>query len=164
MLRALKQFFEQNITHPQSGTPEQALHVATAALLAEIVRIDGDVQPEERAIAVRAIHEKFGLGAAQADTLLQLAEAEVAGATDYYQFTSLINQHFSQEKKERMIELMWQVAYADGQLSAHELHVMRKMARLLHVPDSAYIAAKMRARDAIGLNAAANDNAAGGAS
>jgi uncharacterized tellurite resistance protein B-like protein len=164
MLRALKQFFEQNITHPQSGTPEQALHVATAALLAEIVRIDGDVQPEERAIAVRAIHEKFGLGAAQADTLLQLAEAEVAGATDYYQFTSLINQHFSQEKKERMIELMWQVAYSDGQLSAHELHVMRKMAGLLHVPDSAYIAAKMRARDAIGRNAAGNDDAAGGAS
>jgi uncharacterized tellurite resistance protein B-like protein len=45
-----------------------------------------------------------------------------------------------------MIELMWQVAYADAALSAHELHLMRKVAGLLHVPDSAYIAAKMRAK------------------
>ncbi|MFO0273438.1 MAG: TerB family tellurite resistance protein, partial [Betaproteobacteria bacterium] len=65
---------------------------------------------------------------------------------DYYQFTSLINQRFSQPQKERMIELMWQVAYADAALSAHELHLMRKVAGLLHVPDSAYIAAKMRAK------------------
>ncbi len=42
--------------------------------------------------------------------------------------------------------LMWRVAYADAELSAHELHLMRKVAGLLHVPDSAYIAAKMRAK------------------
>ncbi|MFN9185138.1 MAG: TerB family tellurite resistance protein [Betaproteobacteria bacterium] len=42
--------------------------------------------------------------------------------------------------------LMWRVAYADAELSAHELHLMRKVAGLLHVPDSACIAAKMRAK------------------
>jgi uncharacterized tellurite resistance protein B-like protein len=108
------------------------------------------VQPEEQAIALRAVREKFGQAGAQAEELLQLAEAEVASANDYYQFTSLINQHFSQPQKERMLELMWLVAYADAELSAHELHLMRKIAGLLHVPDSAYIAAKMRARDAVG--------------
>jgi uncharacterized tellurite resistance protein B-like protein len=150
MLRALKQFFDQNIVNDHSTEPEHALRVATAALLVEVVRIDGDRAPQERDVALRAVHEKFGLSQAQADELLQLAEAEMATANDYYQFTSLINQHFSQPQKERMVELMWQVAYADAELSAHELHLMRKVAGLLHVPDSAYIAAKMRAKDASG--------------
>jgi uncharacterized tellurite resistance protein B-like protein len=150
MLRALKQFFDQNIVNDRSTEPEHALRVATAALLIEVVRIDGDRTPQERDVALRAVHEKFGLPQAQADALLQLAEAEMATANDYYQFTSLINQHFSQPQKERMVELMWQVAYADAELSAHELHLMRKVAGLLHIPDSAYIAAKMRAKDASG--------------
>ncbi len=150
MLRALKTFFDQHIAEGESRSPEEGLRLATAAILAEVVRIDGDAHPQERDVALRAVREKFGLADAQAAELLQLAEAEVASANDYYQFTSLINQHFSQVQKERMIELMWQVAYADAELSAHELHLMRKIAGLLHVPDSAYIAAKMRARDAAG--------------
>lgn len=148
MLRALKQFFDQQIVAADRRSPEEGLRLATAALLAEVVRIDGDAHPQEREVALHAVREKFGLADAQAAELLQLAEAEVASASDYYQFTSLINQHFSQPQKERMIELMWQVAYADAELSAHELHLMRKIAGLLHVPESAYIAAKMRARDA----------------
>jgi uncharacterized tellurite resistance protein B-like protein len=52
-------------------------------------------------------------------------------------FMSLTNRHFSQPQKERVIELMWQVTYADDARSAHELHLMRKIAGLLHVPDSA---------------------------
>jgi uncharacterized tellurite resistance protein B-like protein len=42
---------------------------------------------------------------------------------------------------------MWRVAYADAELSAHELHLMRKIAGLLHVPEDAYIAAKLRAKE-----------------
>jgi uncharacterized tellurite resistance protein B-like protein len=49
------------------------------------------------------------------------------------------------------VELMWQVAYADEHLTAHENHVMRRLADLLHVPHGAYIGAKMRAREAAGL-------------
>ncbi len=145
MLKALLDFFDQRIaTDTGDGGSIQR---ATAALLAEMVRIDREVTTEEQEIAHRAIREKFGLSQADAQALLQLADAEVAQATDYYQFTSLINRDFTQEQKERVIELLWQVAYADAELSAHELHLMRKVAALLHIPDSVYIAAKMRAKE-----------------
>jgi uncharacterized tellurite resistance protein B-like protein len=97
---------------------------------------------------LRAVHEKFGLSGAEADTLIRLAEEEVRQATDYYQFTSLINRHFTQEQKQRVIELMWQVAYADAEISAHENHLMRRIADLLHIAHGDYIAAKMRAKEA----------------
>ena len=52
--------------------------------------------------------------------------------------------------KLRMIEYMWQVAYADSRLTAHERHVLWRVADLLHVPHGAYIHAKMRAQKAAG--------------
>jgi uncharacterized tellurite resistance protein B-like protein len=114
------------------------------------VRLDSGMDDAERAAVLRAVRTKFGLDAEEAATLIGLAEQEVREATDYYQFTSLINRHFSAAQKERVIELMWQVAYADAGLSANEQHVVRKIADLLHVPHGAYIAAKLRARDAAG--------------
>jgi uncharacterized tellurite resistance protein B-like protein len=106
------------------------------------------MQPSERAAILAAINEKFGLGGNQAEELLTLAQREMEKAEGYYPFTSLINQNFSQEQKEFLIELMWRAAYADSDLSAHELHLMRKIAGLLHVSDNAYILAKLRAKQA----------------
>lgn len=147
MLSTIREFFDRNI----GGAPAQDGHtieLATAALLVEVMRIDAETSDAERATVQRAIREKFGLSEAETSALVALAEEEMRQATDYYQFTSLINQRFSQAQKERVLELMWRVAYADASIDAHEQHLMRKIAALLYVPDSAYVAAKLRARDA----------------
>jgi uncharacterized tellurite resistance protein B-like protein len=60
----------------------------------------------------------------------------------------VINERFEMPAKLRMIELMWRVAYADGVLSAHERHVLWRIADLLHVPQGAYVNARMRAEAA----------------
>ena len=151
MLTAIREFFDAHIGKPASERDARhAIELATAALLVEVGRLDAEIDAAERAAVLRAVREKFGLSGAEAETLIGLAETEAREATDYYQFTSLINRHFSQEQRQRVIELMWQVAYADAELSAHEQHVVRKIAGLLYVPHSAYIAAKLRARDDAG--------------
>jgi uncharacterized tellurite resistance protein B-like protein len=148
VLNAIRDFFENRIGSPGAKTdPVHAVALATAALLVEVAKLDGGVGADERAAILRAVHEKFGLSAEEAGALVSLADAEVREAPDYYQFTSLINRSFSQEQRQRVVELMWRVAYADAELSAHEQHVVRRVADLLYVPHSAYIAAKLRARD-----------------
>jgi uncharacterized tellurite resistance protein B-like protein len=148
MLNAIREFFDLHVPASAGDDDRHAIQLATAALLVETVRLDGEIDAAERAAAHRALRTKFGLTEADAATLIRLAEEEAGEATDYYQFTSLINKRFSAAQKERIVELMWQVAYADADLSAHEQHVVRKIAELLHVPHRAYIAAKLRARDA----------------
>jgi len=149
MLKAIRQFFDQHIG--QAAAPQDdahRLHLATAALLVEVVRTDRDISTPERDAVLQAVGERFGLSLVEAATLAELAEQEAQRATDYYQFTSLINSQFSPQQKVQVIEMMWRAAYADGRLSAHEQHVLSKVADLLHVPHGDYIAAKMRARDA----------------
>ncbi len=149
MLKAIRDFFDQHIggtTAPEDDT--RRLQLATAALLVEVVRGDGNIAAAERETLLAAVGGKFGLAPAEAAELVALAEQETKLANDYYQFTSLINRRLTQAQKVRVIELMWQVAYADTTLSAHEQHVLRKIAALLHVPHGDYIAAKMRAKSA----------------
>lgn len=148
MLASLRQFFDTRVAG-RDDTPDghDRLRIATAALLVEIMRLD-NAQPDERRTVLRALQDKFGLSAEDADTLATLAEEEAREAVGYYQFTSLINRHFSAEQKARVVELMWQVAYADASLSAHEQHVIRKIADLLYVSHGDYIAAKLRAKQA----------------
>jgi uncharacterized tellurite resistance protein B-like protein len=151
VLKSIRNYFEQNIG--AQGAPLGARHsieLATAALLVEVVRSDAGIVPEEQQAVLRAVREKFGLSADESQALFDLAEEEVRTANDYYQFTSLINRHFDQPQKQHIIELMWRVAYADNSLAAHENHVLRRIAELLHVTHGDYIAAKMRARDAAG--------------
>jgi uncharacterized tellurite resistance protein B-like protein len=149
MLAAIREFFERNIATPAGGTPEaRALHLATAALLVEVARIDRDLDERERAVVLRAVRDKFGLADEDAEALARLAEDEMRAANDYFQFTSLINRGFDQAQKVRVIELMWQVAYASDGIDAHERHLLRRIADLLHVPHGDYVAAQARARQA----------------
>lgn len=149
MLGTIKQFFDKHIglrpAMPASDS-EQRLRIATSAILIEMTRADFEVTPEELASVAKALETTFTISPAETQELLRLAEQEAQHATDFYQFTSLINRSFNAEEKTQIIELMWQVAYADGRADKYEDHLVRKIAGLLHVPHREFIAAKQRAR------------------
>src|SRR5690606_28250030 len=154
MLKAIADFFERQLGGSGAGAREQhTIELATAALLAEMARIDGEIEPAEREAALKAVRVKLGLSTAEADQLLDLAEQEARQATDYFQFTSLINRHFDAGQKMRVIELMWRVALADGDIDAHERHLIRRIAALIHVPHPDFVHAQRRARESLGHTA-----------
>ncbi len=149
MIASITNFFTKLIepgADAASPGSEHALHVATAALLLEMMRMDSSITAEETATVAAALQTQFGLAAEEVATLMALAEEEARQATDYFQFTSLINRNFSAGQKIRVVEYLWQVAFADGHLDAHEQHFMRKITDLLYVSHADYVAAKQRAR------------------
>lgn len=152
MLRTLKDLFDSFSVAAAALPPAQQQHsvqLATAVLLVEVMRADPDIAPTERLAVVRALQGKFALADDELARLVELAEAQAGAMYDYHRFTSTINDHFTHPQKVKMIEAMWQVAYADAHLDAHENHIISKVAGLLHVTHGEYIAAKLHARDAI---------------
>lgn len=149
MLAQIKRFFDRNLLAGAStddGAAAHALRLAVGALLLEVVRLDGEVRAEEREAVETAVLGHFDLGAEEAGELLRLAEDERRDATDYFQFTSLINRHYSPQRKIELIERLWSIAYADATLHPYEEHLVRKIADLLYVAHNDFIAAKLRAR------------------
>jgi uncharacterized tellurite resistance protein B-like protein len=155
MLDSLKRFFEERISGtadrmaPKEG--EQALRLAAAALLFEVVRADGKVTDEELVVMRAAVQSVFALPREEAEELARLGKAESENAASIYEFTHLVDQRFSQEEKKRLMELLWLVAFADGRKDPEEEGVIRKIAGLLHVSHPDFIDAKIRARSESGL-------------
>ena len=154
MLKTLKDLFDSLLPPVGSASPqaiEHTLELATAVMLVEVMRADASFHAGEREAVRAALREKFRLSEDEAQRLAELAEATAKTATDLFGFTSRINDRFDMAQKLRMVELMWAVAYADGHLGEHERHVLWRIADLLHVPQGAYVNARLRAQAQAGL-------------
>lgn len=160
MIATLRQLFDTLLAGPGPGTPagrptvadpEHWLQLATAVLLVEVMRADATMGAPERASVLAALDRKFVLAPDESARLLELAESTAQQATDLHAFTSALNDRLSFEEKVSVVEAMWDVAYADGELAAHEQHVLWRLSDLLLVPHGAYINAKIRAKAAAGL-------------
>ena len=149
MLNKLSDFLS-TIIAPASveGRPEHTLQLATAVLLIEVMRSDAESTDEEQATILNILKQRFQLADAEVAQLSELGHSTVKAANDLHRFTTLINRELELSEKVRIIEYMWQVAYADRQISAHENHLMRRIADLLHIPHGDNVAAKMRAKPA----------------
>jgi len=78
---------------------------------------------------------------------MRLAETEAREATDFYQFTQLVNDHYSYQDKVKLMENLWRVAHADGRLDRYEEHFLRRVSGLLHLSHSDFIQTKISARN-----------------
>ena len=147
MLDAIKHFFEKlaspEITSEQDK--QHAIHLAVAVLLTEMMRIDNQITAQEKQHIVQLLDEKFSLNDDEKQSLIDMAAQKLSESTDYYQFTSVINIHFDQPEKIKVIESLWQLAYIDGKLDAHEEHFVRKIHSLLHISHQDFMKAKHRA-------------------
>lgn len=148
MLAAIRDFFDRHIaTRPDEtgADAEHRLKIAAAVLLIEVARSDHVFSDAERAAVLASVQKKFELTEAEARQLIALAETESRDAHDIYQFVAAINAGFAPERKVRLLEELWRAAYADSQLQGHEEHLIRRVADMLHLPHSQFIAAKLRA-------------------
>jgi uncharacterized tellurite resistance protein B-like protein len=146
---ALRELFQAKLALPADAPEparEHALRLAAAALLFEIVRADASVDEAERTVMRAALQSTFELSAGETDELVRLAEAQSKSASSLYEFTSLVDASYDAAQKKRIVELLWLVTFADGRKDAHEEHLVRQIAGLLHVPHPEFIDAKLRAR------------------
>jgi uncharacterized tellurite resistance protein B-like protein len=144
MLANIKRFLE-NLSPDQSCSEENqqhALQLAVCVLLVEMARVDGKMSEQEFQRLTDIIDKQFSLTDDEKQELTELAHHELNEATDYYQFTAVLNQHFNAQEKLKVIEYLWEVAYVDGKIDAHEEHYLRKIHSLLHISHSQFIRVK----------------------
>ncbi|MFQ5480360.1 MAG: TerB family tellurite resistance protein [Thermodesulfobacteriota bacterium] len=147
MLRNIKGFFDKKIRPAGGVTSSRAtarsLQMATAALLIEAAGADAHVSEVELEAVKEGLGSKFGIKEAEIGELMALARQEADGAVSLYEFTSLIDKGFKYVDKRHIIELLWEVVYADSLLEKHEEHLVRRIADLLQVRHRDFIETKL---------------------
>ena len=124
---------------------EHALRVATAVLLVEVARADFIIVPSEKLRLRELLEQQFNLSAQELDALLEEAEADADRMVSIQHVTRLLNEHYDHAMKRRVVEMMWQLVYADGEKDHYEEHLIRQVADLLYVSHSEFIQARHKA-------------------
>ena len=142
----IRKFFEERLLPHSEDDPNarrRDLEYATAALLLEVAKADFEDDALERAVITAMLHDTFDLSEEALNELVQMAESATTKATDVYQFTQLVNEHYHYDDKAQLVRNLWQVANADGRLDRYEEQFIRKVSGLIHVSHSDFIKAKV---------------------
>lgn len=108
---------------------------AAAALLVEAASIDGDFAIEERHAIAGLMARKFAMDAREIEDLIRDAEQAVEQSVDHYRFARQVKDAYDHDARVGVIEMLWEVAYADGVVHDYEANLVRRVSGLLHVPD-----------------------------
>ena len=126
MKKILLKVLAVSVTETSPQDLEHALRVATAVLLVEIARADFVVEATEQQRLRQLLAQQFELSADEIDALLDEAEADADRLVSIQHTTRLLNEHYDHAMKCRVVEMMWQLVYADGEKSHYEEHLMRR--------------------------------------
>jgi len=151
MITKLQQFFNKYLAEDTetSSSLDHRLQLACAALMVEMVHVDDDFSDQEEIKLKLLLKQQFELNTEELTALIELAHTKKNEATDYHEFTSLLNNHYTQAQKIKLVEDLWQLAFADQQLNKFEEHLLRRLADLLHVPHQDFIRTKHKTLKAI---------------
>jgi uncharacterized tellurite resistance protein B-like protein len=128
------------------------LRVASAALLVHVAEVDGFFSEPERRSLLLTLQQRYDLDADAAHQLLAAGQKSDREAVDLYQFTSALVQRMSLPERRRLIESMWTIAYADGELEEFEENIIWRVSELLGVPARDRIALRRKVRDESGFD------------
>ncbi|MDT8317497.1 MAG: TerB family tellurite resistance protein [bacterium] len=147
MLTKIKDFFNNNVSLKGPGDSKikgNRIEVAACALLLEMASIDNEFSEAERKGIISILEKEFGLADKMAEEVMELASQGLKESVDVWQFTSLINKNYSPAEKIQLIELVWRVIYADGNLDKHEDYLVKKLSRMLNLRHKEMIDAKLK--------------------
>lgn len=137
--------FKSNATNNVAPDRERLLQVATATLLLEVVRADFEVQQSEMDKLRALLSGQFQLADSELEQILVEAKHEADHLVSLQHITRQLNEQFSEQEKTRVIEMMWEIVFADGNLDHYEEHLIRQVAELLYLPHSSFIQARHKA-------------------
>jgi uncharacterized tellurite resistance protein B-like protein len=145
------------LTEPSPNDDGQRRHsfeekqLAAAALMVEAARLDDDFDTDERDRIEKLLQQHFSLTKAEAAELLAAGEQASSDSVEWQGFTRAIKDGFEPEERIALIEMLWEVAYADGTLHDYEASLIRRITGLLYVSDRESGEARKRVLTRLGV-------------
>jgi len=126
-----------------SNTRSKRYQIATAALLIEIAKADGNFSDDERKRIINFMKNDYNLDDECVNDLIELSEHRVEESISVYEFSSILNETFSRAEKLELMKNLWRIIYEDGKLDSHEDQLIKIIGSTLNLEHKDIIGAKL---------------------
>ena len=144
MLEILKNLLTELTGRPVSQFEPTDYRIAAAALLVHVSSVDGAIDAAERERLRDLLQTRFGLDEAATAALIDEATMAENEAVDLYRFTSQLNRSLDEDGRRKVVEMMWEMVYADGRANEFEDNLLWRAADLLGISSHDRIALRQR--------------------
>jgi len=117
-----------------------------------MAKADGEFSDDERSFIISEMKRTFNLDDNYIKDLMILAEQKVKESISLYEFTSIINNNFSQQEKTELIESLWKLIYTDKKLNVYEDHLIKQIGATMNIEHKQLINSKLWVKQQLGLN------------
>jgi len=145
MLKIFKELLKKgkSASDGEELSPEKELQAATCALLLEMAHVDDEFAPEEEKQIENLMRSHFDLSQETFNEIKDLSDKQRAESIDLWHFAKIIKDNYSVAEKEKVIEMIWTVVYADDNLDDHEDYLVHQLAKILNLEHKQLIDAKV---------------------
>jgi uncharacterized tellurite resistance protein B-like protein len=143
---------QQKSFSDKSKGKEHKLEIATCALFIELAKADGDFSEQERDFIISMMKKCFNLDESEVNIIFELAEQKVDKSISIYEFTSELNNQFTQAEKESVIKNLWRLIYTDKKLNAYEDSLIKKIGLTMNLEHKQIIDLKLLVKKELNID------------
>tara|TARA_B100000029_G_scaffold133982_2_gene128184 strand:- start:1752 stop:2195 length:444 start_codon:yes stop_codon:yes gene_type:complete len=143
MLKKISNIFKKKVTETPDEESLSSISKACSSLLIEVALSDKDFDEEEITSMKEILKNTHGISDETINELVSNAKQTVDESTSLYSYTREVNDNFSYDDKLLLLQSLWDIAYADGNVDKYEEHLIRKISDLIYISHSDFIKAKL---------------------
>ncbi len=143
MLKKISNIFKKKVTETPDEESLSSISKACSSLLIEVALSDKDFDEEEITSMKEILKTTHGISDETINELVSNAKQTVDESTSLYNYTREVNDNFSYDDKLLLLQSLWDIAYADGNVDKYEEHLIRKISDLIYISHSDFIQVKL---------------------
>jgi uncharacterized tellurite resistance protein B-like protein len=128
------------------------LQIATAALFIEMAKADGEFTEEERENVIQSLQKQFNIDAVYVNELMELSKLKLKDSVSLYEFSNVVNENFTNEDKNTLLNNLWRLIYTDKKLDKYEDRLIKIIGGMLKMEHKRIINAKLLIRQELNLD------------
>ena len=140
-------FFKKNDSIKASNEYLFDHELIGCALAYEIAISDGELDQNELTSLKAEIIKKSEQLDLNSDEVFKTIELHSSESVSFNDFINQINKNFNKDQKLKMIEFLWQTAYANNILEVDEERLIRRIADMIRIKDVEVLKLKHRVKE-----------------
>ena len=140
----LKSLFGLDEAETKAPRPAMDKNLAAAALMVHVIAADGEITSEEEHRLEQILRDHYSVTESEALALSNAAKLAQSDAVDMYRFTSILKTEMEENERLALIEDLWEMVYADGEIHEFEDNVVWRVAELIGIQSRERMVLKQR--------------------
>ena len=143
-MKLFKNLFKSKEIEEESK--DSSIQKSICSLMIEVAYADNQLDDSELKVMANSL-SKLDIEKEEIQEIVDATLAKSKESISFYEHTRILNDKLDYDQKKEVLNSVWAIAFADGEMDKHEEHLIRRIADLLYLNHKDFINAKLNQKE-----------------